>query len=390
MPGPTLVAVGASRGGVLRDDEGPGEGSLHARFTALWGHTKCHSWLLWNVAPAGTAGQIRVETWGCSWLSGWERFSAQGFWCMYEQRDPSVLKGLQGGWSRIPKALISWTLGRSPSPDPLHLQQLPSFLPESLLSLHCLLIHPDPTQTALPPWSISDASWAWGWSILYAHRSLVCHGDGGTVAQRMGSILKELCTQNIYKDQPVWILGGVNTVTHLFFHSTHMIELCLGSRLNAQGWEFRQGPYCYGPDPHMTTEAGKGVSTGPSHINTLAFRKQCSAALATAASVSSWPACSISGKEVGFNSRLIARRNRICVWQREPQFPSYFYMLIPKKRLFLFYSCYRLDKNLLRDCNISLELTAGCIFFSGFLSIYFSKEKKCLFPNKMFVYWSVR
>lgn len=35
MPGPILVAVGASRGGVLRDDEGPGEGSLHARFTAL-------------------------------------------------------------------------------------------------------------------------------------------------------------------------------------------------------------------------------------------------------------------------------------------------------------------------------------------------------------------
>lgn len=66
-------------------------------------------------------------------------------------------------------------------------------------------------------------------------QGLVCHGDGGTVAQRMGSILKELCTQNIYKDPPVLILGGVNTVTHLFVHSTHMIELCLGSRLSAQG-----------------------------------------------------------------------------------------------------------------------------------------------------------
>jgi len=162
---------------------------------------------------------------------------------------------------------------KKPFPDLLNLQQFPSFLPESLLSLHCLLIHPDPTQTALPPWSISDASWTWGWSILYAHRSLVCHGDGGTVAQRMGSILKELCTQNIYKDHSVWILGGVNTVTQLFIHSAYIIELCLGSRLNAQGWEFSRGPYWHGPDLHMTTEAGKGISTGPSHINTLAFRK---------------------------------------------------------------------------------------------------------------------
>ena len=35
MPGPILVAVGASRGGVLRGDEGPEEGRLHARITAL-------------------------------------------------------------------------------------------------------------------------------------------------------------------------------------------------------------------------------------------------------------------------------------------------------------------------------------------------------------------
>lgn len=35
MAGPILVAVGASRGGVLRDDEGPGEGILHAHITAL-------------------------------------------------------------------------------------------------------------------------------------------------------------------------------------------------------------------------------------------------------------------------------------------------------------------------------------------------------------------
>ena len=268
------------------------------------------------------------------------------------------------------------------------MQQLSSFLPESLLSFHCLLIHPDPTQTALPPWSISDASWAWGWSILYAQES--CMSWRWWHCSSKNVWYSEVCTPNIYKDQSVWILGGVNTVTQLFIHSTYIIELYLGSRLNAQGWEFSRGPYWHGPDLHMTTEADKGISTGSSHMNTLAFRKQCSAALATAASVSSWPACSISGKEVGFNSRLIAKHNRICVWQREPQFLSYFYILIPKKRLFLFSSCYRLDRNLLRDCNISLELTAGCIFFSVFLSIYFSTEKKCLFPNKMFVYWSVR
>lgn len=227
MPGPILVAVGASRGGVLRGDEGPEEGRLHARITALWGHTEYHLQLLWNVAPAGTAGRIRVETWWMLLALGVGEILSSGFLMHVGAERPFCSQRPSREMIIDPQGSDLLDSGKKPFPDLLNLQQLPSFLPESLLSLHCLLIHPDPTQTALPPWSISDASWAWGWSILYAHRSLVCHGDGGTVAQRMGSILKELCTQNIYKDQSVWILD------HSVVHSLNIYYWTL-SRFQAQ------------------------------------------------------------------------------------------------------------------------------------------------------------
>lgn len=91
--------------------------------------------------------------------------------------------------------------------------------------------------------------------------------------------------------------------------------------------------------------------------------------------LSFWPAGSISGRELGFNSRLIARPYRICIWQREPQSLSYFYT---QMRFFLFCSCYKIDNNLFRNC-ISLELTVGYIFLDFFPFISPQKE---MFPKE--------